>query len=941
MVSSPTNRRNFIANAMVFLKTHGFSGLHFDWNYPVCWQSDCSKGPSSDRPNLTKLIMEMQREFSKENLLVTMSISGYKEVITEAYDLAQLSNVVDFMTVMTYDYHGSWEPQTGHVSPLYGNAGDKYPQYNVDYTMQLLSKMGARKDKLIMGVPMYGQTFMLTRSRDKIEIPGIGTQASGPGYAGEDTRQPGMLAYYEVCYRVRKQKWTVGRESSMSGPFATLKDQWVGYDDPISVTAKAKYVMKSGYGGIAAWTIDLDDFQNKCCEERYPVLSAINRALGRLRTPQPTVVDCTRPMQPVTPPPAEMTVSVDTGGAGIATTGTTWPSWQEPTTTTMTTTTTTRRTTTSTTTTTEKPTTTTTRRTTRSTTTTRRPTTTTTYAPPTTTVGTTIPAPGLVQPELTEGEPCEPNQYKAHPYSCNSYYRCVYGEFKQQYCAGGLHWNEAANLCDWPASAKCAKDTAAQPPVADTPTTTTKAPATTTRRRTTTTPYTTQSPWWWTTASTVGSTPPKATRPSKKPVTTTKKPVQRPVDKCVNGEYYPHKSCDSFYICVNEKKIAQQCGPGLFWNEAEKSCDWEDNVNCVSRAQYYKLLTKNSKLAALKVLSEDDPCDGHTHVPYPGDCSQYLVCNWGRLEAASCADGLHWNQVRMICDWPANAKCTQLGSTENSSEEGGETIVEEGQDIDGPHHKPTSATTTTTTTTTTTPVPNLEPLSGYYKMVCYFTNWAWYRKGYGKYTPDHIRTDLCTHIVYGFAVLDYSSLTIKTHDSWADIDNNFYTRVVEAKNKGVKVTLAIGGWNDSAGDKYSRLVRSAAARAKFIEHVIGFLEKYGFDGLDLDWEYPVCWQVDCKKGFADEKEGFSSLVRELSAAFKPRGWLLSAAVSPSKTVIDAGYDVPALARYFDWIAVMTYDFHGQWDKKTGHVAPLYYHPEDEIDFFNAVRTLLT
>lgn len=66
----------------------------------------------------------------------------------------------------------------------------------------------------------------------------------------------------------------------------------------------------------------------------------------------------------------------------------------------------------------------------------------------------------------------------------------------------------------------------------------------------------------------------------------------------------------------------------------------------------------------------------------------------------------------------------------------------------------------------------------------------------------------------------------------------------------------------------------------------------------------MCWQVDCTKGFADEKQHFASFVRELSEAFRPRGLLLSAAVSPSKTVIDAGYDVPTLAKYFDWIAVV-------------------------------------
>lgn len=108
-----------------------------------------------------------------------------------------------------------------------------------------------------------------------------------------------------------------------------------------------------------------------------------------------------------------------------------------------------------------------------------------------------------------------------------------------------------------------------------------------------------------------------------------------------------------------------------------------------------------------------------------------------------------------------------------------------------------------------------------------------YRRGIGKFVPENINTDLCTHIVYGFAVLDYSELTIKTHDSWADLDNNFYERVVALKERGVKVSLAIGGWNDSQGDKYSRLVRSKKARTKFISHVIQFLEKFGFEGLDL------------------------------------------------------------------------------------------------------------
>lgn len=80
------------------------------------------------------------------------------------------------------------------------------------------------------------------------------------------------------------------------------------------------------------------------------------------------------------------------------------------------------------------------------------------------------------------------------------------------------------------------------------------------------------------------------------------------------------------------------------------------------------------------------------------------------------------------------------------------------------------------------------------------------------------------------------------------------------------------------------------------------MNKFSFS----DWEYPVCWQTECNKGFSDEKQGFTDLVRELSIAFKPKNLLLSSAVSPSKTIIDKGYDVAELSKYFDWIAVMTY-----------------------------------
>ena len=294
-------------------------------------------------------------------------------------------------------------------------------------------------------------------------------------------------------------------------------------------------------------------------------------------------------------------------------------------------------------------------------------------------------------------------------------------------------------------------------------------------------------------------------------------------------------------------------------------------------------------------------------------------------EVISTKQDLHFQDR---CDWPESAGCAKSESKPETSP-----IIADVED--NPHIEEDIAEVVEPVKV---PEGIAVPDTGM-KVVCYYTNWAFYRQGSGKYMPEDIDYTLCTHVNYGFAVLDPTQLVMVPHDDWADVQKDFLGKVAALKKKGVTVSIALGGWNDSEGDKYSRMVNNKASREHFIKEAVKFIEKWGFEGLDLDWEYPKCWQVDCSKGPDSDKEAFSALVRELSAEFKPRGWSLSAAVSPSKTVMDAGYDIPTLNTYLDIINVMTYDFHGHWDKKTGHVAPLYERPDDDYYFFNANYTM--
>lgn len=80
-------------------------------------------------------------------------------------------------------------------------------------------------------------------------------------------------------------------------------------------------------------------------------------------------------------------------------------------------------------------------------------------------------------------------------------------------------------------------------------------------------------------------------------------------------------------------------------------------------------------------------------------------------------------------------------------------------------------------------------------------------------------------------------------------------------DKNVPVLLGIGGWTDSNGDKYSKLVSNPAKRKNFIARASNFLRQYGFSGIHLDWQYPVCWQSDCRAGPATDKDDFTEFVK--------------------------------------------------------------------------------
>lgn len=141
-----------------------------------------------------------------------------------------------------------------------------------------------------------------------------------------------------------------------------------------------------------------------------------------------------------------------------------------------------------------------------------------------------------------------------------------------------------------------------------------------------------------------------------------------------------------------------------------------------------------------------------------------------------------------------------------------------------------------------------------FQIVCYYTNWSQYRTKIGKFVPEDIPADLCTHIIYAFGWLKKGRLSsFESNDETKEGVPGFFEKVVGLKknNPKLKVLLAIGGWSFGT-QKFKDMAASRYARQTFIYSAINFLRKRSFDGLDIDWEYP--------KG-SDDKKNFVLLLK--------------------------------------------------------------------------------
>jgi chitinase len=202
--------------------------------------------------------------------------------------------------------------------------------------------------------------------------------------------------------------------------------------------------------------------------------------------------------------------------------------------------------------------------------------------------------------------------------------------------------------------------------------------------------------------------------------------------------------------------------------------------------------------------------------------------------------------------------------------------------------------------------------------VGYWQSWSIYRK------EDCQRMDTSTfdaapytHVVYSFASID-SSYRLEawngTYDNEVPLYKEFNT--VKQRHPGTKTMIAVGGWthNDPGPmqKRFSQMASSKSNRQTFASSVVQFMRTYGFDGLDLDWEYPGLKE---RGGKREDYDNYVLMTKELREAFNdaPEQFELTVAITGNITKLEMGFDLAGLAKYIDWFNIMAYDLWGSWD----------------------------
>lgn len=204
---------------------------------------------------------------------------------------------------------------------------------------------------------------------------------------------------------------------------------------------------------------------------------------------------------------------------------------------------------------------------------------------------------------------------------------------------------------------------------------------------------------------------------------------------------------------------------------------------------------------------------------------------------------------------------------------------------------------------------------------------------------EHKEIDGCqlTDINYAFADIVQGEVSVTREDTLPRLGELTPLKKLKERFPHLKTMLSIGGWTSS--EHFSDIASTPESRERFAKSAREQMIQYGFQGIDIDWEFP---------GEEDAKN-FTLLLAELRTQLDKQEeqnqthYFLTIAASASPEHYK-NIEIQDIHSYLDWINVMTYDLSGPWSGETNHHAPLYSsssHPHSLYNADSAIQAYLS
>ena len=250
--ATENGRLAFARTAVALVRRHDLDGLDIDWEYPTLAGPGISHAPA-DRLNFPLLLKAVR------NALDALSVrTGKRYVLTIAaadgeaargLDLPRIVPLVDAIHLMTYDFHGSLGGGTGHHAGLHRSASAVDDVRDSERAVDEFLAAGVPPRKLLLGMAFYGKRF-------------TGVTAGGNGLHQPFDGEVSFLSWREIRndWMQRdgfERHWDPQAQAAWLWNPRTR--EFISYEDPDAIRAKALFARERGLGGVMYWQHDQDD----------------------------------------------------------------------------------------------------------------------------------------------------------------------------------------------------------------------------------------------------------------------------------------------------------------------------------------------------------------------------------------------------------------------------------------------------------------------------------------------------------------------------------------------------------------------------------------------------------------------------------------------------------------------------------------------------------